>query len=506
MSTVAADAAGSHPSGRLRRAIEARAGGPARGRVVVVFAGVLALNTADLATVGAVAGELRADLHISNAQIGLLAAAPSITAALATLPLGVLADRVCRTRLLAAAIVVWSVVMAASGLAGSFTALLATRGALGAVSATAGPTLASLTGDYFRPAERGRIYGLMLSGELIGAGAGLLIGGGVAGLLSWRASFLVLALPGLLLARALARSIPEPARGGASRLPEGAQELRPAAEAEAATDGAGAAAADGVHEDDGVAEEQVRRQDVEPYSDHVLTEDPGRMSTRSAVRYVLRVRTNVVLIVASAVGYFFFAGMQTFAVVFARDQYGLSQVSATALLAVTGGGALIGVLIAGRVADGMLAGGRLDARILVGAAGYVTAAIFILPALLATSALLAAPLLLLGAAALGAPNPPIDAARLDVVPDGLWGRAEAVRTVLRTSAQALSPLAFGVLADALGSSGARTAAQGASGRAADPAGLQGAFLIMLVPLVLNGLILLRARRSYPRDVATAMAS
>lgn len=505
MSAGAAGAARTPDAGRLRQAVEARAGGPARSRVVVVFAGVLALNTADLATVGAVAGELRADLHISNAQIGLLAAAPSITAALATLPLGVLADRVCRTRLLAAAIVVWSVVMAASGLAGSFAVLLVTRAALGAVSATAGPTLASLTGDFFRPAERGRIYGLILSGELIGAGAGLLIGGTVAGILSWRASFIVLAVPGLLLARVLTRSIPEPARGGASRLPEGAEQLRPAAEA-AEDAGAPTAAADGDEEDDGVAEEQVRRQQVEPYRDRVLTEDPGKMSTLQAVRHVLRVRTNVVLIVASSIGYFFFAGMQTFAVVFARDQYGLSQVSATVLLAITGGGALVGVLLAGRLTDRMLAGGRLDARILVGAVAYVAAAVFILPALLLTSALLAAPLLLLGAAALGAPNPPIDAARLDVVPDGLWGRAEAVRTVLRTSAQALSPLAFGVLADALGSSGARTAAQGASGRAADPAGLQGAFLIMLVPLVLNGLILLRARQSYPRDVATAMAS
>ena len=82
------------------------------------------------------------------------------------------------------------------------------------------------------------------------------------------------------------------------------------------------------------------------------------MSTLKAVRHVLRVRTNVVLIVASSIGYFFFAGMQTFAVVFARDQYGLSQVSATVLLALTGGGALLGVLLAGRLADRLLAGGH----------------------------------------------------------------------------------------------------------------------------------------------------
>ena len=487
--------------GRLRRFVEDRAGGPARSRVVVVFAAVLALNTADLATVGAVAAELKRDLLISNAQIGLLAGASSLSAALATLPIGVLTDRVCRTRLLAIGIAVWSLAMGASAFATSFEMLLMTRLLLGTVAATAGPTLASLTGDLFPSAERGRIYGLMLSGELIGVGAGLLVGGAVAGLLSWRASFLLLALPGLALAWVVLRRIPEPERGGASRLEPGAAELRPAATG-AGVEPGGTGAPDAADGGEGIAEEEVRSQHVEPYADRVLDRDPAAMSTLSAVRHVLRVRTNVVLIAASAIGYFFFSGMQTFAVVFARGQYGLSQVGATALLAVTGLGALGGVLIAGRLADRMLAGGRLDARILVGAVAYVAAAVVILPALLLTSALLAAPLLLLGAAALGAPNPPVDAARLDVMPAGLWGRAEGVRTV----AQGASPLVFGVLADALGSSGLQTSGQGSAARATDPTGLQGAFLIMLVPLALNGLIMLRARRTYPRDVATAMAA
>jgi hypothetical protein len=75
----------------------------------------------------------------------------------------------------------------------------------------------------------------------------------------------------------------------------------------------------------------------------------------------------------------------------------------------------------------------------------------------------------------------------------MWGRAEAVRMVLRTGLEALAPLAFGATAEHL--FGGRTGE-----------GLQGAILVMLVPLVASPLVLLLGRRSYPTDVATAMAS
>ena len=52
-----------------------------------------------------------------------------------------------------------------------------------------------------------------------------------------------------------------------------------------------------------------------------------------------------------------------------------------------------------------------------------------------------------GAALISAANPPLDAARLDIMPSGLWGRAESTRTFLRSLAQALAPLLFGAVAD-----------------------------------------------------------
>ena len=60
--------------------------------------------------------------------------------------------------------------MAASGLTTDYGALLVTRLALGTVIAAAGPAVASLTGDLFPASERSRIYGMVLTGELLGRG------------------------------------------------------------------------------------------------------------------------------------------------------------------------------------------------------------------------------------------------------------------------------------------------------------------------------------------------
>lgn len=73
-------------------------GGAARTRVILALAGVLGLSSADVATVGASATELRHSLGISNTDIGLLVTVTSLVAAVTTLPFGVLADRVNRTR------------------------------------------------------------------------------------------------------------------------------------------------------------------------------------------------------------------------------------------------------------------------------------------------------------------------------------------------------------------------------------------------------------------------
>lgn len=220
------------------------------------------------------------------------------------------------------------------------------------------------------------------------------------------------------------------------------------------------------------------------------------MALGRALRYVLRVRTNVVLIAASASGYFFFAGLRTFGVVFARGHFSLSQSLASTLFTLTGIGSLVGVLTGGRLADAWMRRGRVNARVLVPIIGYVSAAAILAPGVLSGALAVAMPLYIIGAAAFSLPNAPLDAGRLDVMPSRLWGRAEGLRTLIRTLAEAGAPLLFGLIADALGGTGEEHQARG----------VMYAFLIGLVPLALNGLILVRALRTYPRDVATAAES
>src|SRR5215470_8240608 len=77
-------------------------GGPARARAVLLLAGVLALNSADAGTIGAVANQLENDLRINHGELGLLSGVSAGVGALTCLPVGVLADRTNRVRVLLA--------------------------------------------------------------------------------------------------------------------------------------------------------------------------------------------------------------------------------------------------------------------------------------------------------------------------------------------------------------------------------------------------------------------
>jgi MFS family permease len=240
----------------------------------------------------------------------------------------------------------------------------------------------------------------------------------------------------------------------------------------------------------------------------VLHEDPTKKSLWWAVRYVLLVPTNRVLIVSSALGFFFFSGLRTFAVVFLRGRYHLDQGTANVVLFVIGIGAIVGVLAGGRVADMLLERHRVAARPVVAGICFLIAVGLFLPGLSTTTLLVAAPLFFIAAAGLGGANPPLDAARLDLMPGRLWGRAEAVRTVLRYALGAVAPVLFGLVSAWLGGTSEHSFGQEhrtVSAQAA--AGLAGAFSIMLIPLLIAGLLILFwAQRTYPRDVATAVAS
>jgi MFS family permease len=466
--------------GRARRAgtlaLERKLGGAERTRVILLLAAVLALSSADATTVGAAATPLRHALGITNTEIGLLVTVTSLVAALASLPFGILADRVRRTWTLGAAIVLWGGTMVWSATVSTYSQLLLTRVFLGAVTAAAGPVVASLVGDYFAAAERGRIYGYILAGELAGAGVGFAVTGDVAAL-SWRAAFLLLALPAFVLAWMIFR-LREPVRGGSAPLVDPSA---PASEA---------AGAEGSQETD--AQRLARERSIDPDPELVLTRDPQRLNLLAATRYILRIRTNVVLILASAGGYFFLSGVQTFGVEFVTHQYGIDQALGTLVLLVVGAGGVFGVLAGGTLGDLLLRRGIFNGRILVSAVAATLAVVLFAPAIFTHRATTALPYITLAALALSAQNPPLDAARLDIMVPLLWGRAEGVRTFLRTAAQAVAPVTFGGVSEYVFGGGR--------------SGLQWTFLIMLVPLAGSAYFLFKALATYPRDVATAAAS
>jgi MFS family permease len=484
-------------------------GGPARARVIALFGGVLALSSAQIATVGAVAPQLEHSLHIGNTKIGLLNSVALLIGAVAVLPVGLLVDRFRRIPMLAVSMVLWSLATIAGAIASSYSLLLLSRVGLGAVAATAGPAIASLTGDYFPSRERARVYGYILSGEIAGTAAGFIVSGTLASLFSWRVAFFVLALPGFVLARSLWRTVPEPQRGGQSRLQPGTLDLAdPPAGADGAEGDAGAGPA--VDEDQDLAREAALRRGIEPNPELILDRDPDSMSLAEAVRYVMRIPTNMLLIISSSLGYFFFAGLQTFALVFMRGHYHTSQATATLVLGALVVGSLIGTLVSGPVTDLLTRHGRFEARVWVPAVCDLAAAAVLIPGLLSSSLSSAIWFDVAGAALISAANPPLDAARLDIMPPGLWGRAESTRTFLRSLAQALAPLIFGAVADLIAGFVPPQAPIGTHAHAAVSSatgtGLQICFLIMLVTLAGAGVILLRARHTYPTDVATAAAS
>jgi predicted MFS family arabinose efflux permease len=468
---LASAAVASH-SGRLTTSL----GGAERTRAIVVLAAILGLSGADAATVGASASELRAGLHITNTDIGLLVAVSSLVGAVATLPFGVLADRVTRTRVLGGTIVMWGVAMLWSATASSFTGLLWTRLLLGAVTASAGPMVASLVGDWFGSWERGRIYGVILAGEYVGAGVGFAVTGNVS-VLSWRAAFVILALPAFALAAAVWR-LREPERGGKGVL---AHESKP----QPVRDPDEPTVTD--------AQRLAQARGLEPDPELVVgPREARRMSLVRATEYVLRVRTNIFLIAASACGYYFLAGLQTFGLEFAKEQYGINQALASSLLLVVGGGALAGVLTGGAVGDWLLRRGVLSSRVLTPAFAAALTCVLFIPAIFTRGAVTAVPYLTAAAFFLAAQNPPLDAARLDIMPPLLWGRAEAIRTLLRSLAMALAPLLFGAVSDYVFGGGR--------------AGLQWTFVVMILPLAASAWLLFKGRRTYPADVATAAAS
>lgn len=191
------------------------------GVLVVVYI----LNFIDRQILSILAVDIKRDLELTDGQLGFLGgAAFAVFYALFGVPLGRLADRWHRVRLLTIGLVLWSTMTAVSGLARNYLTLSLARMGVGVGEATASPTAYSLISDYFPASKRATALAIYSSGLYLGGGVSLFIGakisqvwdaaypgGGIGGLVGWQAAFLAVGLPGVLLALWVA-SLREPAR------------------------------------------------------------------------------------------------------------------------------------------------------------------------------------------------------------------------------------------------------------------------------------------------------
>jgi hypothetical protein len=129
------------------------------------------------------------------------------------IPLARVAERVSRVNIIARAILVWSTFTALCGAAGSFATLAAFRFGVGIGEAGLSPSAHSLISDYFGPRERTSALSLYNLGIPLGIMVGAMAGGWLTQNFSWRLAFVLVGLPGALVALAIKLSIKEPPRG-----------------------------------------------------------------------------------------------------------------------------------------------------------------------------------------------------------------------------------------------------------------------------------------------------
>ena len=185
--------------------------GSARFAFGVLFA-VNVLNYADRYVLSAILPDLKRAFNMSDFQGGLLISSFLLVYAVATLPLGVWADRGIRKNIVALCVSIWSVATVLAGFAQNLVQLFSFRSVLGIGEAGYAPASLSLLGDFFSKGSRGRVLSYWSIGTLIGAAIGVSLGGKIADTLGWRWAFFFVGIPGLIAAL-LAWRIREPKRG-----------------------------------------------------------------------------------------------------------------------------------------------------------------------------------------------------------------------------------------------------------------------------------------------------
>jgi predicted MFS family arabinose efflux permease len=175
---------------------------------------VYVVNFVDRQILSILLQSIKTDLNLSDLQLGLLSGtAFGLFYATLGVPIARLADIFSRKSVMAICLAIWSGMTALCGTAPGFGLLLAYRVGVGIGEAGGSPPAHSMISDYFPPERRATALGIFSLGVPLGILVGFMAGGWLDQTLGWRTAFMVVGLPGLLLAVAVSLTLKEPPRG-----------------------------------------------------------------------------------------------------------------------------------------------------------------------------------------------------------------------------------------------------------------------------------------------------
>jgi MFS family permease len=185
-----------------------------RWYVLGILTVVYAFNIADRFSISTLIEPIRAELRLSDAGIAFLTGgALAVFYVTVGIPVAALADRANRRNILAVSLAAWSAMTALCGLAHNRLQLTLARFGVGIGEAGGTPPSTSILADKFPPARRPMALTVFALGACLGAWLGSSVAGSAAERGGWRAAFLVLGIPGVVLSFIVWLTVPEPQRG-----------------------------------------------------------------------------------------------------------------------------------------------------------------------------------------------------------------------------------------------------------------------------------------------------
>lgn len=176
---------------------------------------VYVLNFLDRQLLAILAKPIQDTLHLSDSQLGLIGGLYfACFYCFIAIPVGWLADRTNRVRILSLACAIWSAATMACGFARTYPQLVLARMTVGFGEAGGVPPSYAIVSDYFPAGRRGTALGIYNLGPPVGNALGIAFGASIAAAFSWRSAFIALGAVGLFAALAVILVVPEPRRGG----------------------------------------------------------------------------------------------------------------------------------------------------------------------------------------------------------------------------------------------------------------------------------------------------